>query len=100
MQNSHYQEKNEVLVFFAQITKMQDVLSRRCVKYDKDIEDFSYDSRMVHKFALQFDMFTLKLMHMEKCKYITVNDFFDVNYSSMFKVSAAYFTFRFPYSSE
>lgn len=55
---------------------------------------------MVHESTLQFDMFTLKLMHMERCKYITANDFFDVNYSSMFNVSVADFTFRFRFSSE
>lgn len=38
-------------------------------------------------FNFQFDMFNLKLQHMEKSKYITANDFFPINYSMLFNVS-------------
>lgn len=76
---------------------MQEIMSRRNFGFDKDIEAcvsafsvffFIVSNRPIsHVFVLQFDMFNLKLMHLERCKYVTANDFFSINYSSMFGVS-------------
>lgn len=79
---------------------MQETMSKRyLVEDDKDIAACvsgkfieSLRSAIVtihHDLILQFDMFNLKLLHLERCKYITANDFFAINFSSMFSVSSA-----------
>lgn len=74
---------------------MQQIISRRYNEYERNIEAcvsvavFIWwgDALICSKFTFQFYMFNLKLMHLERCKYITANGFFPLNFSTMFAVS-------------
>lgn len=73
---------------------MQEIMSKRFEEYDRDIEAsvslrrlLTIDTFTLAIQFLQFDMFNLKLMHLERCKYISANGFFPINYSMMLNVS-------------
>lgn len=88
---------------------MQEIVSSRYEECDEDIEacvsvpiirDLPYERRFNIKLFSQFDLFNLKLLHMDRCKYITANGFFTINYSTMFSVKKSYNFYSISYTAQ